>query len=82
MLSPTGPEVSLLLDVRELMLTVLQSARTVVVTTYSTLYAREIAKSKRKFVIQERQEEGNGPKRRKGDDGAASAQRESPPIQH
>ncbi|EHK50015.1 hypothetical protein TRIATDRAFT_314854 [Trichoderma atroviride IMI 206040] len=48
-LSPTDPE----------------SARTVVVTTYSTLHAKEITKSERKLVIQERRGEGNAPK---GDD--------------
>jgi hypothetical protein len=51
------------------MLTLLQSPRTVVVTTYSTLHTREITKSERKFIIQERRQDGNTPKRLKSDDG-------------
>lgn len=53
-LSNTDPAVSFLLDARELMLTLLQTARTVVVIIYSILHTREITKSERKFVIQER----------------------------
>ncbi|PNP41420.1 hypothetical protein TGAM01_v207288 [Trichoderma gamsii] len=37
-----------------------------------SLHAREIAKSENKFIIQERREEGNAPKRRKSDARAAS----------
>lgn len=68
-LSNTDPAVSFLLDARELMLTLLQTARTVVVIIYSILHTREITKSERKFVIQERWEEGNALKRLKGNDG-------------
>jgi hypothetical protein len=42
-----------------------QSARTVVVTTYSTLHTREVLKTERKFVILEQRPKGGDAKRQK-----------------
>lgn len=70
-LSPTGVEVSLMLETRaNLMLTLFQSVPTVVATRYSTLHAREITKSERNFNTLKgpKGDNGNGVLRREGDE--------------